>query len=233
MPTPPARPPQLSGRVFRGPVAVASGLLTPKRLRSSAWVRLRPDVYADAALPLTCRGHWLVTSCVDTAIDLIRFTDVTGAVILLDRLVRERVVNLADVRRAAGNLPRCWGSGRARRTAALADGLAESAQETRLRLLCGEAGLPTPVARFRVRDTQDVIGRVDFAFPRLKLAIEYDGMWHGERTAFLDDRRRLSRLVAAGWIIVHVTAEDLDHPERLLTRLRALHARRLREMKAS
>lgn len=299
MPTPPARPPQLRGRVFRGSVAVASGWLTPKQLRSSAWVRLRQDVYADASLPLTYRlrisavgltlpdgagfagrsaavlwgagwtagpadpvevvlppgarwnpgpdvrvrsllpgrglvrrGRWLVTSRVDTAVDLIRFTDVTDGVILLDRPVRERVVRLEDVRRAAENLPRCWGSGRAREVAGLADGLAESAQETRLRLLLGQAGLPAPVAQYRIRDAGGVIARVDFAFPELKLAIEYDGMWHGERTAFLDDRRRLNRLVAAGWIVLHVTAEDVDHPERLLGRLRALHARRLRELKA-
>jgi very-short-patch-repair endonuclease len=295
VPTTPARPPQLAGRVFRGSTAVAAGWLTRKQLRSSAWVRLRRDVYADASLPVTYRlrisaiglslpdgagfagrsaavlwgalwaagaadpvevvlppgarwnpgadvrvrsmlpgrdlvrrGRWAVTSRVDTTVDLIRFADTTEAVVLLDRLVRERVVRLDDVRRATEDLPRCWGSGRAREVAALADGLAESQQETRLRLLMRHAGLPAPVAQFRVRDADGVVARVDFAYPEVKLAIEYDGMWHGERTAFLDDRRRLNRLVAAGWVVVHVTAEDLEHPERFLARLRALHARRLR-----
>jgi hypothetical protein len=299
VPTSPARPPQLVGRVFRGSTAVAEGWLTRKQLRSSAWVRLRQDVYADATLPITYRlrisavglslpdgagfagrsaavlwgarwaagaadpvevvlppgarwhpgsdvrvrsvlpgrdlvrcGRWSATSRVDTAVDLIRFTDTTDGVVLLDRLVRERVVRLADVRRATENLPRCWGSGRAREVAGLADGLAESPQETRLRVLIGRAGLPAPVAQFRVRDADGVVARVDFAYPEVKVAIEYDGMWHGERTAFLDDRRRLNRLVAAGWVVVHVTAEDLEHPERLLARLRALRARRLREMDA-
>ena len=55
------RPPQLVGRVFRGSSVVATGLLTPKQLRSSAWRRLRQDVYADAALPVT---HRLLISAV-------------------------------------------------------------------------------------------------------------------------------------------------------------------------
>ncbi|WP_231557963.1 MULTISPECIES: type IV toxin-antitoxin system AbiEi family antitoxin [Modestobacter] len=53
MPRPTRRPERLRGRVFRGTAAVRSGLLTPDDLRSAAWVRLFPDVYADAALDLT------------------------------------------------------------------------------------------------------------------------------------------------------------------------------------
>ncbi len=55
------RPPVLAGRVFRGSRVVAEGVLTPKQLRSSAWVRLRQDVYADATLP---RTHRLMVSAV-------------------------------------------------------------------------------------------------------------------------------------------------------------------------
>jgi hypothetical protein len=61
VPTPPARPPELDKRVFRGSTVVRSGLLTRKQLRSSAWRRLRQDVYADAALPVT---HRLLISAV-------------------------------------------------------------------------------------------------------------------------------------------------------------------------
>src|SRR3954469_17189406 len=61
VPTTPARPPQLVGRVFRGSSVVAEGLLTKKQLRSSIWRRLRQDVYADAALAVT---HRLMVSAV-------------------------------------------------------------------------------------------------------------------------------------------------------------------------
>jgi very-short-patch-repair endonuclease len=49
-----------------------------------------------------------------------------------------------------------------------------------------------------VFDEAGFVARVDFAYPDLKIAIEYDGLWHGERQAFLSDRRRLNRLAAAG-----------------------------------
>jgi Protein of unknown function (DUF559) len=293
VPTPPARPAQLVGRVFRGSTVVAKGLLTRKQLRSSAWRRLRQDVYADVTLPVTHRlmisavglalpeaagftglsaatlwgvpdvarptdavevlvpagtrwnpgpgvrvrmlprgqvlvrrGHWRCTSRVDTAVDLIRWGATEDAVILLDRLCHEGMVRLDDVRAAARELATCQGSAQARRVAALADGLAASPQETRVRLLFGRSGLPAPVAQFRVFDEEGFIARVDFAYPELKIAIEYDGLWHGERTAFLNDRRRLNRLTDAGWIVLHVTADDLRHPERLVARVRAFIARR-------
>jgi very-short-patch-repair endonuclease len=63
--------------------------------------------------------------------------------------------------------------------------------------------------------------------PDVRVAVEYDGLWHGERRAFLDDRRRLNRLDAAGWVVVHVTVDDLRRPERLIARVRALRAQRL------
>ncbi|PZA20043.1 hypothetical protein DMO24_17480 [Modestobacter versicolor] len=45
------------GTVFRGTWAVRTGLLTRAQLRSSAWRRLREDVYADAEQPDTHRLH--------------------------------------------------------------------------------------------------------------------------------------------------------------------------------
>ena len=57
MPRPPYRPELLRGRVFRGSWAVDAGVLTRGQLRSSAWRRLREDVYADATEPDTHRLH--------------------------------------------------------------------------------------------------------------------------------------------------------------------------------
>jgi hypothetical protein len=149
------------------------------------------------------------------------------AVVLLDHLCLAGMVRLHDVRDAVLQLPRCQGSAQARRVAALADGLAESPQETRLRLLLDRAGLPAPITQFRMFDDRGLVGRVDFAYPDLKIAIEYDGLWHGERKAFLSDRERLNRLAAAGWTVLHVTADDMRHPERLAALVRARRAQRL------
>jgi len=88
------------------------------------------------------------------------------------------------------------------------------------------SGLPTPVAQFRVFDDEGLIGRVDFAYPDLKIAIEYDGLWHAESGQFAKDRGRLNRLRAAGWRVVFVTAADMYDPDAIVRQIvRALAAR--------
>jgi very-short-patch-repair endonuclease len=130
---------------------------------------------------------------------------------------------VAAVRAAAEALPRCRGSRTAREVARLADGLAESPPETRLRLLLHRAAsLQGPAASERVVGGREVLL---FAYPELKIVIEYDGLWHAEPGQFEKDRKRLNRLSAEGWLVIFVTAADLRHPERLLARLVAELAR--------
>jgi very-short-patch-repair endonuclease len=71
---------------------------------------------------------------------------------------------------------------------AAADGLAESQQETRLRLLLHGSKLPRPVAQFSVYDDVGFVARVDFAWPEQRVAVEYEGRWHGERQHVATDR---------------------------------------------
>ena len=286
---PPARPGVLHGRVFRGSWAVDAGVLTRNQLRSSAWRRLRQDVYVDAGEPATHRLHARATSLVmprgaalggrtaavlcglddaagpadpvevvlpptvrwdpqpgvrvrsapldgdvvgrgpfhrwttpvRTAVDHARREPVADAVVLLDRLVHARVVELPAIRAAVAGLPRCRGSRLARAAVDLADGLAESPQETRLRLLLHDSGLPAPVAQYVVRVGGAFIARVDFAWVAQRLLLEYDGLWHAEPGQFERDRARLNRLTAAGWRVVFVTAADLRSPTSLIRRLGA------------
>ncbi|WP_448626932.1 hypothetical protein [Geodermatophilus sp. URMC 64] len=171
--------------------------------------RLDGDVVHDG------RGlRW--TDRVRTAVDLIRRDEGDESVVLLDRLVNARVVDLADVRAAVQGLPACRGSAVARRTAMLADGLAESPPETRLRLLLHRSALPLPIAQYTVRVAGRFVAKVDFAWPEHRLALEYDGVWHGDPDQFPKDRRRLNRLTAADWRVRFVTKEDMRHPRELL-----------------
>nr|WP_239523486.1 hypothetical protein [Geodermatophilus normandii] len=166
-------------------------------------------------------GRWCWTTPTRTALDLVRRGPEDEAVVLLDQLVLTGVADLAAVRAAAVALPRCRGSAQARRVTTLADGLAESPQETRLRLLLVRSGLPAPVAQHVVRHGSRFVARVDFAWPDCRLALEYDGTWHGEREQFARDRERLNRLLAAGWRVVFVTARDLYRPQELVARVAA------------
>jgi hypothetical protein len=165
-------------------------------------------------------GPWLRwTGRVRTAVDLIRRDGTDEAAVLLDRLVCARVVDLDTVRAAVRALPRCRGSACARRAAALADGLAESPQESRLRLLLHRSGLPLSVAQYEVRHGGRFVARVDFAWPGRRQALEYDGAWHGAPDQLARDRRRMNGLAAAGWRTHFVTAGDLRRPDVLLTQL--------------
>jgi hypothetical protein len=106
-----------------------------------------------------------------------------------------------------------------RRAAGLADGLAGSPQETRLRMLLHRSELPPPVAQYSVRAGGRFLARVDFAWPEQRLAVEYEGLWHGRPQQVARDRRRLNALTRAGWRVVFVTAADLHDPARLVARV--------------
>ncbi len=286
MARPPTRPAQLRGKIFRGSDQLRRGRLSRGQLRSSAWQRIFPDVYACSSLPLdharraraavhllipgavlsgrsaavlwgvalaaadddvecivdpacragavqgvrvtrralggdevTRRAGVRVTTPLRTALDLARTEPADEAVVCLDRFLRSGLVALPQVARAAAALggPGCR---RVRLAVDRADGLAESPQETRLRLLLRRSPLPEPVAQHTVHDADGrFVARVDFGWPEQKVALEYEGAWHGERQNVARDRRRLNRLAEAGWTVVFATAEDLRDPVVLLARL--------------
>jgi very-short-patch-repair endonuclease len=101
----------------------------------------------------------------------------------------------------------------------LADGGAESPQETRVRLVLVGAGLPKPETQIPFRDLHI---RVDMGWREWKVAVEYDGLqhwtdsrqrsWDIERSALLD---------TAGWVVIRVSAGMLKRPEVIVERVRA------------
>jgi very-short-patch-repair endonuclease len=87
--------------------------------------------------------------------------------------------------------------------------------------------LPRPLAQHRIVLAGEFVARVDFAWPEVRVALEYDGLWHAEPGQFAKDRQRLNRLREAGWVVVFVTAADLSRPAELVARVaRAVSARR-------
>ena len=100
----------------------------------------------------------------------------------------------------------------AREAAALVDPRAASQPESAVRVRLLRGGYEV-VPQFEVRAGGRFVARVDLAIVELRIAVEYEGRWHGVLEGQLGkDRLRLDALREAGWLVVHVTAELLRQP---------------------
>jgi hypothetical protein len=163
---------------------------------------LDPDEVADHAgfrVTAPCRTCW----------DLASWTDAAGAVATIDTLLakhllsREQLADYLVARRGQR------GSRRAEQVFGMVEAAAQSPQESRLRVRFTLAGLPRPVVQFEIRLPDGQVYHPDLAWPDFQVAVEYDGVWHGDTEQFHRDRRRLNQLVSAGWLVLHVTSERL------------------------
>lgn len=162
------------------------------------------DVRTSAGLPRTTPAR--------TAWDLASWFEADWAVSVVDVLLGQGLLTPAELtaqldRRAGPPRP---GNRRARRTLALVDGRAQSPPESRLRVRLVLAGLPRPVPQYPVPLASGAAVHPDLAWPEFKVAVEYDGHWHGEPDQLHRDRRRLNQLAAEGWIVLHVTSQRLQ-----------------------
>ncbi|WP_308493103.1 endonuclease domain-containing protein [Microbacterium terrisoli] len=107
---------------------------------------------------------------------------------------------------------------------------AASRPETWTRLTLIDAGLPEPVLDHDVFDAVGrFVARVDMAYPRLRIAIEYEGTHHNTDAQWEDDIDRYARLEAVGWRVVRVSKSAVfGDPGVLIARVRAALAERSR-----
>jgi very-short-patch-repair endonuclease len=111
------------------------------------------------------------------------------------------------------------GSARARAVLPVADPRAESPMESVLRWLLHVAGVPAPELQYLIRTVSGEF-RADFAWPELKVLVEFDGAVHREGGVFVQDLRRQNALVAAGWTILRFSGADvLGRPEEVVTQV--------------
>jgi hypothetical protein len=124
-------------------------------------------------------------------------------IIAADQLLRAGWTDLTTLDAYLGRLRRIRGLRLARRTVPQLEPRADSPPESRLRMLIVDNGFPRPVAN------EDVFGsacgwiaRPDLAYPKLKIAIEYEGRHHQEDPAQYDrDIHRDRDLRRDGWIV--------------------------------
>jgi hypothetical protein len=176
---------------------------------------------------LTRTSGVTVTPPARTALDLGRTLSTVDAVIALDAMLHRRLITKPGLRQLIEARTRL--NGLRGLTVALerADGLAESPMETRVRLLLGDAGLPVPVLQHKIYHRGRFVARVDFAYREQRVVIEYEGDQHRERSAFRFDLARVNDLIAAGWYVLRVTADDVYvTPSQLIGRIRTALALR-------
>jgi len=99
------------------------------------------------------------------------------------------------------------------------DDLSESVLEARMLGLCREQGLPAPICQHEVHHRTRFVGRVDFAYPADRVAIEVDGYEsHSSLDAFRRDRARQNELVGLGWTVLRFTWDDVVHHPALVAK---------------
>jgi very-short-patch-repair endonuclease len=117
------------------------------------------------------------------------------------------------------------GGPRRRECLAYLDAGSESPMESELRVIVIMAKIPGFVANL----SSQVPGaryRGDLVFPEKKVIVEYQSEYHFDPTQRRRDMTRIDRLQAAGWFVMQVNLDDLNHPDELVARIRSVLASR-------
>ncbi|HEX5543000.1 MAG TPA: type IV toxin-antitoxin system AbiEi family antitoxin domain-containing protein [Micromonospora sp.] len=168
-----------------------------------------------------------VTSLVRTTADLVLALGRYGAVSMLDGLIRTGLLDPSALPAVSALIKGRRGAVGGRRRLAEADGRAGSPLETRIRLICVDAGLAPEELQYVVRDgTGHILAIADLAWPSRRLLVEADGaVVHNRPEALYWDRRRQNELVARGYTVLRFTWADAMRPGYVVNAVsRALQA---------
>ena len=126
---------------------------------------------------------------------------------------------------------------------AMADGRMESVAESRTYYLCRQQGLPRPEPQVTVYDERGVLlGRVDFAWQKEGVFLEFDGRIKYERFRregetledfLMREKKREEKICAVtGWVCIRIGWSDLENPARTAGRIRRVLESRTRPLGA-
>jgi len=183
-------------------------VLTPPRhlLRDSDGLR----VHRRDGAPLVMVDGRRATSPAWTAVEVGRSLKRPRALATLDAALRSRTCVRQDLHMAAVEQFGRRGIVHVRELIPLADALAESPMESEARLMMLDGGLPTPALQYEVIDHSGRLWRLDFAWPDVKVAVEYDGFdWHSDPDALRRDRQKRAALVEMGWSVISIVFDDV------------------------
>jgi very-short-patch-repair endonuclease len=197
----------------------AVDVLMPSRYRCEG-LRVHRDRF-DLAETVPLPGGGAVTIASRAAYDLARWApSLTERVVAVDTLAHCCGAGPDDVRRLWRRYPGVHGGPLLPEVLGLVDPRAESPMESRSRVALVLGGLP-PEVQYPV-----VVGgrryRLDLAYPRYRLAVEYDGAGHRLQAQARRDLVREADLAAAGWKVLRFDAAVvLFRPDRIVVEVRA------------
>jgi very-short-patch-repair endonuclease len=163
-----------------------------------------------------------MTSPARTWLDLATILELGDLVAVGDYLI-QRQLPLTTVRELGSTIDAGVarrGIRRSREALALLSDRSESRPESLLRVIVVRGGLPAPKVNYVVVQTEtgrDV--RLDLAFVRERVVLEYQGDYHRAVTQWRSDMTRRSRLEADGWYVMELNADDVNAPEELVQRI--------------
>lgn len=191
------------------------------------WLR----IHSTCCLPgsdLRMLGPLQLTTPERTLVELAGHVSVRRLEMTLDAVLRERLSTLPRIAERVGDLRIPGRAGTATLSALLAERTGdrrpvESALETLLKRLMKDGSLPPVTQQFVVSDGSGFVGRLDFAFPESKVAIEADSVKHHlNRRSFEEDRARDVRLISIGWKVLRFTYRQIvDKPAFVLGAIQA------------
>jgi very-short-patch-repair endonuclease len=149
-----------------------------------------------------------LTSLVRTVMDCARILPFGEALAVADGALASGLTRKDQLIKAAAAM-RGPGRPNARRVAALADGYVDSFLESMLRALLLEAGIEGFEPQVSV-ESGSLRVRVDLGHRKARVALEADSFeFHGTRAALAADCRRYDELVAAGWLVLRFSYEQI------------------------
>ena len=174
-----------------------------------------------------------VTTPLRTALDLGCCLGRRRAVAALDGFMRLHGVTRADM--LAALAPRRRGVVQLRELVPLADPRSESPRESWLRIEIHDAGLPIPDLQYWIEIDGVPTFRLDLAYPRHKVVVEYDGEEFHRRTEEQKryDAERRNWLRQHGWTVIVVDKDGLasSDPDAWIRELRAALQSRTRRLR--
>ncbi|BBZ32899.1 hypothetical protein AWB99_11800 [Mycolicibacterium confluentis] len=193
-------------------------------LRNSAGLA----VHRRDGAPLTTLNGRPTTTAAWTAIELSRALLRPRALACLDAALRSGTVDVPELVHAADAQHGRRGIVHVRELIPLARRKSESQMESEARLAMHDGGLPEPELQYEVVDRLGRVWRLDFAWPDVRIAVEYEGFdWHSTPEQLRHDREKRAALLDIDWVVLSITADDVRRqPSAMNDRIGQLLVRR-------